>query len=156
MGGSLPLTPVSSGNQVGEPAEPSASPSPRGTPPNTPDTASFRPAFLNNLSFDVYVPSLTDSLCSTVRSGSTHLGQKQKIALVYKCIAVRTCFYRKELFLREETLVTVSPCEFPLRCYSSINFLISSMIGSNFFPCGWQTSKHFIILYPSLLILNRL
>ena len=53
--------------------------------------------FLNNPSLNVCLPSLADSLCSTVRLGSTHLGQKtQTTALVCKCFVVRTCFCRQE------------------------------------------------------------
>ena len=37
------------------------------------------------------------------------------MALVYKCFAVKNGFYRYEPFSLEETLVTVSPCEFPPR-----------------------------------------
>ncbi len=64
--------------------------------------------------------------------------EKHKTALVYKCIAVRTCFYRKELFLREETLVTVSPCEFPPRGYTLQRGLLR-------FPYASDIPKIFLI-----------
>ena len=79
----------------------SATPSPRGSAPKTPfpchpeakpkDPDLF---FLTNLSLDVNIPSLADSLCSTVRSGSPHLGQKtNKMALVNKRFVIRDVLY---------------------------------------------------------------
>ena len=45
----------------------------------------------------------------------TSQSKNTKMALVYKCFAVKNGFYRYEPFSLEETLVTVSPCEFPPR-----------------------------------------
>ena len=65
------------------------------------------------------VPSIADSLCSTVLSGSTHLGQKTSVGFGLRIFAGVKIYYRSDLLQQAETLVTVSPCEFPPRCHPS-------------------------------------
>ena len=65
-------------------------------------------------------PSLADSLRSTALSGSTHLGQKTSGGSGLRIFAGAKIYYRSDLLLLAETLVTVSPCEFPPRCHPRI------------------------------------
>ena len=72
--------------------------------------------FLANLSLDVCIPRSQNSFHSTVLSGSTHLGQKTSGGSGLRIYAGAKIYYRSDLLLQAETLVTVSPCEFPPRC----------------------------------------
>ena len=82
--------------------------------------SSCRGTLLTNLSLDVYLPSRTESFRSTVLSGSTHLGQKTSGGSGLRIFAGAKIYYRSDLLLLAETLVTVSPCEFPPRCLPRI------------------------------------
>ena len=63
---------------------------------------------------------ITDSLRSTVLSGSTHLGQKTSSGSRLRVFAGEIIYYRSDPLLQAKTLVTVSPCEFPPRCHPRI------------------------------------
>ena len=68
---------------------------------------------LTNLSLDVCIPRSQNSFHSTVLSGSTHLGQKTSGGSGLRIYAGAKIYYRSDPLLPAETLVTVSPCEFP-------------------------------------------
>ena len=108
----------------------------------SPERAKDPDLFLTNLSLDVNISrsqGLTSFDCSLEKL--TSRSKNTRTDLVHKCFAVKT-FWGQKPFLQEETLVTVSPCEFPPRVLVTCVLSAISRNCNSFFFCPGFIPAH--------------